>query len=48
MPSRDSSDGSCSMDGLSFVGVSFSVNTAHGNACSYDLQDQMPMENLID
>lgn len=38
----------CQLDGLSFVGVSFSVNTAHGNAYSYHLNDQFPMENLID
>jgi len=41
-------DGDCSMDGLSFIGVSFSVNTANGNPYSYQLCDQFPMENIID
>lgn len=47
-PSHDSSDEDCSADGLSFIGVSFSVNTANGNPYSYQLCDQFPMENIID
>ena len=47
-PSHDSGDGDCSMEGLSFIGVSFSVNTANGNPYSYQLCDQYPMENIID
>ena len=33
--------------GLSFIGVSFSVNTALGNPYLYQLCDQFPMENII-
>ena len=47
-PSHDSGDGDCEMAGLSFIGISFSVNTANGNPASYQLNDQFPMENLID
>lgn len=47
-PSHDSGDSSCQQDGLSFIGVSFSVNTASGNPYSYQLCDQFPMENIID
>ena len=47
-PSHDSGDEDCSQAGLSFIGVSFSVNTAMGNPYSYQLCDQFPMENLID
>lgn len=47
-PSHDSSDGDCGQDGLSFIGLSFSVNTASGNPYSYQLCDQFPMENIID
>lgn len=47
-PSHDSGDGDCSHDGLSFIGLSFSVNTANGNPYSYQLCDQFPMENIID
>lgn len=47
-PSHDSGDASCLTQGLSFIGVSFSVNTARGNPLSYQLCDQLPMENLID
>ena len=47
-PSHDSGDGSCQQDGLSFIGISFSVNTAYGNPYSYQLCDQFPMENIID
>jgi hypothetical protein len=47
-PSHDSSDQSCSQDGLSFIGISFSVNTPSGNPYSYQLCDQFPMENIID
>ena len=47
-PSHDSGDGDCEMEGLSFIGVSFSVNTASGNPYSYQLCDQFPMENIID
>ncbi len=47
-PSHDSGDASCQQDGLSFIGVSFSVNTASGNPYSYQLCDQFPMENIID
>lgn len=46
--SHDSGDGDCSGDGLSFIGISFSVNTASGNPYSYQLCDQFPMENIID
>ncbi|KAL7565987.1 hypothetical protein ACA910_011009 [Epithemia clementina (nom. ined.)] len=46
--SHDSGDASCEQDGLSFIGVSFSVNTASGNPYSYQLNDQFPMENIID
>lgn len=38
----------CYQEGLSFIGVSFSVNTKYGNPYSYQLCDQFPMENLID
>ena len=48
MPSHDSGDDECEMDGLSFIGVSFSVNTANGSPYSYQLCDQFPMENIID
>lgn len=41
-------DGDCSSAGLSFIGISFSVNTANGNPYSYQLCDQFPMENIID
>jgi hypothetical protein len=44
----DDNDGDCSHDGLSFIGLSFSVNTANGNPYSYQLCDQFPMENIID
>lgn len=47
-PSHDSGDESCQQDGLSFIGISFSVNTASGNPYSYQLCDQFPMENIID
>uniref|UniRef100_A0A7S4N2H7 Uncharacterized protein n=1 Tax=Odontella aurita TaxID=265563 RepID=A0A7S4N2H7_9STRA len=47
-PSHDSGDEDCEMAGLSFIGVSFSVNTALGNPFSYQLCDQYPMENIID
>lgn len=47
-PSHDSGDEDCSMSGLSFIGISFSVNTANGNPYSYQLNDQFPMENIID
>ena len=47
-PSHDSNDGNCAHDGLSFIGISFSVNTANGNPYSYQLCDQFPMENIID
>jgi hypothetical protein len=47
-PSHDDGDGDCTQDGLSFIGVSFSVNTASGNPYSYQLCDQFPMENIID
>lgn len=46
--SHDSGDESCEQKGLSFIGVSFSVNTANGNPYSYQLCDQFPMENIID
>jgi len=39
---------SCSQDGLSFIGISFSVNTANGNPYSYQLCDQFAMEGIID
>jgi hypothetical protein len=47
-PSHDDEDDDCTHDGLSFVGLSFSVNTANGNPYSYQLCDQFPMENIID
>jgi hypothetical protein len=47
-PSHDSGDDDCEQDGLSFIGLSFSVNTASGNPYSYQLCDQFPMENIID
>lgn len=47
-PSHDSGDSECGQDGLSFIGLSFSVNTASGNPYSYQLCDQFPMENIID
>lgn len=47
-PSHDSGDDDCSQEGLSFIGISFSVNTANGNPYSYQLCDQFPMENIID
>ena len=47
-PSHDSGDEDCSLEGLSFIGISFSVNTANGNPYSYQLCDQFPMENIID
>eukprot|EP00586_Coscinodiscus_wailesii_P004768 CAMPEP_0172479642 /NCGR_PEP_ID=MMETSP1066-20121228/4386_1 /TAXON_ID=671091 /ORGANISM="Coscinodiscus wailesii, Strain CCMP2513" /LENGTH=152 /DNA_ID=CAMNT_0013240311 /DNA_START=195 /DNA_END=650 /DNA_ORIENTATION=- len=34
-PSHDSGDDDCSLEGLSFIGISFSVNTANGNPYSY-------------
>jgi len=46
--SGDSGDGDCTAAGLSFIGISFSVNTGNGNPYSYQLCDQFPMENLID
>lgn len=46
--SGDNGGGDCSMQGLSFIGISFSVNTANGNPYSYQLCDQFPMENIID
>lgn len=46
--SHDDGDGDCSQNGLSFIGISFSVNTANGNPYSYQLCDQFPMENIID
>jgi hypothetical protein len=47
-PSHDSGDQKCTQNGLSFIGISFSVNTASGNPYSYQLCDQFPMENIID
>jgi hypothetical protein len=47
-PSHDSGDQACMQSGLSFIGISFSVNTASGNPYSYQLCDQFPMENIID
>lgn len=47
-PSHDSGDESCEQVGLSFIGISFSVNTKLGNPYSYQLCDQFPMENIID
>ena len=47
-PSHDSGDDSCEQVGLSFLGISFSVNTAYGNPYSYQLCDQFPMENIIE
>lgn len=36
------------MEGLLFIGISFSVNTVNGNLYSYHHSDQFPMENIID
>lgn len=47
-PSHDSGDDDCGLEGLSFIGLSFSVNSAKGNPYSYQLCDQFPMENIID
>jgi hypothetical protein len=47
-PSHDSGDDDCAMAGLSFIGISFSVNTASGSPYSYQLCDQFYMENIID
>ena len=47
-PSHDSGDDSCEQVGLSFLGISFSVNTPSGNPYSYQLCDQFPMENIIE
>jgi hypothetical protein len=47
-PSHDDSGGDCEQQGLSFIGISFSVNTASGSPYSYQLCDQFPMENIID
>jgi len=46
--SHDDEDQSCTQEGLSFIGISFSVLTNNGNPYSYQLCDQFPMENLID
>lgn len=46
--SHDSGDSGCAHEGLSFIGVSFSVNVPNGNPYSYQLCDQFPMENIID
>jgi hypothetical protein len=46
--SHDSNEEDCSANGLSFIGLSFSVNTANGNPYSYQLCDQFPMEHIID
>ena len=46
--SHDSNDEDCSQKGLSFIGISFSVQSKHGNPYSYHLCDQFPMENIID
>ena len=46
--SHDSSDASCYIEGLAFIGISFSVQSTYGNPYSYQLNDQFPMENLID
>jgi len=47
-PSHDSGDESCEQAGLSFIGISFSVNTKSGNPSSYHICEQFPMENIID
>jgi hypothetical protein len=47
-PSHDDEDSDCSQEGLSFIGISFSVNTVTGNPYSFQLCDQFPMENIID
>jgi hypothetical protein len=47
-PSHDDEGGDCSLEGLSFIGVSFSVNSAYGNQYSYSLNDQFPIDKLID
>jgi hypothetical protein len=46
--SHDDGDQSCTQQGLSFIGISFSVSSKYGNPYSYQLCDQFPMENLID
>mmetsp|Transcript_59703 Transcript_59703/g.69780 ORF Transcript_59703/g.69780 Transcript_59703/m.69780 type:complete len:1008 (+) Transcript_59703:194-3217(+) len=45
---EDDEEGDCSQDGLSFIGISFSVNTEDGNPYSYQLCDQFAMESIID
>ena len=45
---KNNGEGSCATSGLSFIGISFSVNTAQGNPYSYQLCDQFPMQNIID
>ena len=47
MPSHDSGDSDSEHDGLSFIGISFSVNTANGNPYSYQLCHQYRKENII-
>jgi len=46
--SHDSGDGSCYVEGLAFIGISFSVQSTYGNPYSYQLNDQFPMDNIID
>jgi hypothetical protein len=38
----------CSRKDLPFIGISFSVNSFKGNPDSYQLCDQLPMDNIID
>jgi hypothetical protein len=45
---NNNNNGQCAQEGLAFIGLSFSVNTASGNPYSYQLCDQYPMERIID
>jgi len=44
----DDNQEQCYQDGSAFIGVSFSVHNKTGNGNSHQLNDQFPMENLID
>ena len=46
-PSHNSGNGDCFVEGLSFIGISFSVNTVNGNPYSYQLCGQIYMENIV-
>jgi hypothetical protein len=46
--SGSGNDEYCMEDGFSFIGLSFSVNVNDGNKNSYPLNDQFPMDRIID